>query len=69
MAVPAHDERDFRLRHEVRPAIIEVIAPPSGAQGTLPRPTPADGVMVNSGELDGLAAPARPSRQSSPAWP
>jgi len=57
MAVPAHDERDFAFATKFGLPIIEVIAPPSGAQGTLAEAYTGDGVMVNSGELDGLAAP------------
>ena len=57
MAVPAHDERDFAFATRFGLPIIEVIAPPSGAQGTLAEAYTGDGVMVNSGEFDGLAAP------------
>jgi leucyl-tRNA synthetase len=57
MAVPAHDERDFAFATRFRLPIIEVIAPPSGAQGALREAYTGDGVMVNSGEFDGLAAP------------
>ena len=34
-----------------------MIAPPSGAQGTLSEAYTGDGVMVNSGRFDGLPAP------------
>jgi len=57
MAVPAHDERDFQFATEFRLPIVEVIAPESGAQGELAEAYTGDGVMVNSGRLDGLAAP------------
>jgi leucyl-tRNA synthetase len=57
MAVPAHDERDFAFATRFGLPIVEVIAPPSGAQGTLAEAYTGDGVMVNSGEFDGLAAP------------
>ncbi len=57
MAVPAHDERDFAFATKFGLPIVEVIAPPSGAQGTLAEAYTGDGVMVNSGEFDGLAAP------------
>jgi len=59
MAVPAHDERDweFAVKHgiEVRP----VIAPPAGethdfGTGAF---TGKDGVLINSGEFDGLDFP------------
>ena len=57
MAVPAHDERDFQFATLFELPIVEVIAPPSGAQGTLSEAYVGDGVMVNSGQFDGLAAP------------
>jgi leucyl-tRNA synthetase len=57
MAVPAHDERDFAFATRFELPIVEVIAPPSGAQGTLTEAYTGDGVMVNSGEFDGLGAP------------
>ena len=37
MAVPAHDERDFQFATEFGLPIVEVIAPPAGAQGALAR--------------------------------
>ncbi|MGE5505391.1 MAG: hypothetical protein ACM31L_13290, partial [Actinomycetota bacterium] len=49
MAVPAHDERDFQFATKFEIPIIEVIAPKSGAQGTLDEAYTGDGVMVNSG--------------------
>src|SRR5438046_3977287 len=54
MAVPAHDERDFEFatRHDL--AIREVIAPPTGSQGRLREAYLGPGVMVNSGEFNGL---------------
>ena len=57
MAVPAHDERDFAFATRFELPVTEVIAPPSGAQGRLTEAYTGDGVMVNSGEFDGLAAP------------
>ncbi len=57
MAVPAHDERDFQFATRSGCPIVEVIAPQSGAQGTLAEAYAGDGVMVNSGQFDGLAAP------------
>ncbi len=57
MAVPAHDERDFAFATKFGLPIVEVIAPPAGAQGTLAEAYTGDGFMVNSGEFDGLAAP------------
>ena len=57
MAVPAHDERDFQFAMQFGLPIVEVIAPPEGAQGTLAEAYVGDGAMVNSGEFDGLPAP------------
>ncbi len=57
MAVPAHDERDFQFATLFELPIVEVIAPPSGAQGTLSEAYVGDGFMVNSGQFDGLGAP------------
>ncbi len=57
MAVPAHDERDFEFATRFALPIVEVIAPPEGAQGTLSEAYTGDGVMVNSAEFDGLPAP------------
>jgi leucyl-tRNA synthetase len=55
--VPAHDERDFQFATELELPIVEVIAPPSGAQGELAEAYTGGGFMVNSGQFDGLAAP------------
>ncbi len=57
MAVPAHDERDFAFATRFGLPIVEVIAPPTGAEGTLSEAYTGDGFMVNSAEFDGLAAP------------
>jgi leucyl-tRNA synthetase len=57
MAVPAHDERDFQFATLFELPIVEVIAPASGAQGTLAEAYTGDGVIVNSGRFDGMAAP------------
>jgi leucyl-tRNA synthetase len=54
MAVPAHDERDFEFAKRFGLPIREVIAPPSGPQGTLKEAYTGPGTMVNSGEFDGL---------------
>src|ERR1051326_8258072 len=54
MAVPAHDERDFEFAKKFGLPIREVIAPPSGSQGTLREAYVGRGTMVNSGEFDGL---------------
>jgi leucyl-tRNA synthetase len=54
MAVPAHDERDFEFAERYDLPIREVIAPPTGAQGRLREAYVGPGVMVNSGQFDGL---------------
>jgi leucyl-tRNA synthetase len=54
MAVPAHDERDFEFARKFNLPIREVIAPPSGPQRELSEAYVGPGVMVNSGEFDGL---------------
>jgi leucyl-tRNA synthetase len=52
--VPAHDERDFEFARKLNLPIREVIAPPSGPQRDLSEAFVGPGVMVNSGEFDGL---------------
>ncbi len=54
MAVPAHDERDFEFARKFDLQIREVIAPPSGPQGVLREAYLGPGVMVNSGQFNGL---------------
>jgi leucyl-tRNA synthetase len=54
MAVPGHDQRDFEFARAFGLPIREVIAPPSGPQGTLSEAYVGPGVMVNCGEFDGL---------------
>jgi leucyl-tRNA synthetase len=54
MAVPAHDERDFAFARRFGLPVREVIAPPEGPQGELSEAYVGPGVMVNSGEFDGL---------------
>ena len=54
MAVPAHDERDFEFAQRYDLPIREVIAPPTGPQGRLREAYVGPGVMVNSGQFDGL---------------
>lgn len=52
MAVPAHDERDYAFAQKYHIAVKEVI----GGEVELPRLTP--GVLVHSGEFDGLESEA-----------
>jgi leucyl-tRNA synthetase len=54
MAVPAHDERDFEFAQRYDLPIREVIAPPGGAQGVLRSAYLGPGVLVNSGQFNGL---------------
>lgn len=55
MAVPAHDERDFAFARKYGMEVTRVIAPGSGdAECELPF-VAKDGVLVNSGEYDGMA--------------
>jgi leucyl-tRNA synthetase len=54
MAVPAHDERDFEFARKFGLPIREVIASPSGPQGTLKEAYVGPGTLVNSGEFDGM---------------
>ena len=57
-ACPAHDERDFDVRAEVRPADPRTSSPPR--RDELPpdeRLHRRTGVMVNSGQFDGMPAP------------
>lgn len=51
MAVPAHDERDFAFAQKFDLPIVQVIQP----AGEVPElPYSGEGVLVNSGEFDGL---------------
>ncbi|MBR6958950.1 MAG: leucine--tRNA ligase [Clostridiales bacterium] len=53
MAVPSHDERDFEFATKYGLDIIRVVASEEGAEDTLPY-CEKKGVLVNSGEFDGL---------------
>ena len=54
MAVPAHDERDFAFAKRYGLPIQEVIAPEGAERGELREAYVGPGVMVNSGQFDGL---------------
>jgi leucyl-tRNA synthetase len=55
MSVPAHDERDFEFATKYNLPIVQVIKPSeAGADETLPFCS-EEGVMMNSGEFDGLS--------------
>src|SRR5438270_668974 len=63
MAVPAHDTRDFEFATQFALPIREVVR--TGGGEPLPSVT-EDGVLVNSGEFDGLAC--RDARRRIAAW-
>jgi leucyl-tRNA synthetase len=54
MAVPAHDQRDFDFARQFGLPIRQVIAPPGGPQDEMENAYTGPGVMVNSGQFDGL---------------
>jgi leucyl-tRNA synthetase len=57
MGVPAHDQRDFEFARAFSLPIVEVIRYPdedASDTATWPAARPARGLMVNSGEFDGL---------------
>jgi len=58
MAVPAHDERDFAFAHAYDLPVVVVVQPEGQALdgATMTAAWAGDGVMVNSGPLDGLPA-------------
>ncbi|MFQ5948579.1 MAG: leucine--tRNA ligase [Acidimicrobiia bacterium] len=56
MGVPAHDERDFEFAKAHGLPIPVVIAPPAWDGGDLEEAYLDDGIMVNSGQFDGLPA-------------
>ena len=56
MAVPAHDERDFEFAEKFGIEIKRVIAHPDGDEDKGKLPYSGPGLMVNSGEYDGMDA-------------
>ena len=54
MAVPAHDQRDFEFATAYKLPIREVVRPAGGPPSKLDKAYDAEGVMVNSGEFDGM---------------
>ncbi len=56
MGVPAHDQRDFEFvqKSPVDIPVVEVISPTGRDSGSLTEAYAGDGVMINSGEFDGL---------------
>ena len=64
MAVPAHDERDFEFARKYNLPIRVVVRPADGEASTeaeMKEPVSNDGVLVNSGDWDGL--PSDEARQ------
>ncbi len=55
MGVPAHDERDFEFALKFNLPIRPVIAPPGWNGETLEEAYVGDGVLVNSGEFNGMS--------------
>ena len=62
MAVPAHDERDHEFAEKFGIEIKRVIANPNGDETESKLPYSGPGVMVNSGEYDGMDADACKSK-------
>ena len=58
MAVPAHDERDYEFADKFGIEIRRVIAHPDGDNEKGKLPYSVHGLMVNSGEYDGMVADA-----------
>lgn len=54
MSVPAHDERDFEFAQKYQLPIVQVIAPEDGSAIDPNAAYTAHGVLINSGEYDGL---------------
>jgi len=58
MAVPGHDQRDIEFARRFGLPVRQVIAPPGGLRDGLREAYTAAGVMVNSGQFDGLEGQA-----------
>ncbi|HEX6289969.1 MAG TPA: leucine--tRNA ligase [Herpetosiphonaceae bacterium] len=58
MAVPGHDQRDFEFARKYDLSVVVVVQPEGAALDgrTMAEAWPGDGVMVNSGPLDGTPA-------------
>lgn len=54
MAVPGHDQRDFEFAKKFNLEIIEVISPDGKEHGNLEHAYEEDGILINSGEFNGL---------------
>ena len=55
MSVPAHDERDFEFANKYGLPIVQVIQPEDETMAVVLPFVSEDGVLVNSGEYDGLS--------------
>jgi leucyl-tRNA synthetase len=57
MGVPAHDQRDFEFVKEapIEIPVIQVILPEGSTEGKLTEAYVDDGVMINSGQFDGMS--------------
>ena len=62
MAVPAHDERDYEFAEKYQIEIRRVIGSQDGEEEKSKLPYSGPGVMVNSGEYDGMEANACKSK-------
>lgn len=56
MGVPAHDERDWDFAKRYGVGVKFVVAPPAGMKAKDDSAYPADGILVNSGEWNGLTS-------------
>ena len=68
MGVPAHDERDFIFAHKYN-LPIQVVIQPEGVEldpGTMKEAYVEEGIMVNSGQFDGL--PSREGLKKIVSW-
>jgi leucyl-tRNA synthetase len=73
MAVPAHDQRDFEFAKQYDLPIVLVVQPPDGDiqhADDLTEAWPEEGVMINSGPLNGITAGKGPgeSVEAAVAW-
>jgi leucyl-tRNA synthetase len=64
MAVPAHDQRDFEFARKFSLPVTVVVQPEGDTLSgdTMPEAWPGEGMMVNSGPLDGLTAGKGPGQ-------
>lgn len=56
MGVPAHDERDFAFASMYGLPITSVIAPPEGQHADVHEAFTSEGVLIHSGEFDGVSS-------------